>query len=202
MRNLVAVLAGIIALSVPSVVFAQMAPDDQRPMSLYTPIGMEGEVGGGVFRFTDTKAIDATGTGGAWAARLVIGTRTHVGGELAYVGAALPMNTLGVDDKAVLTSHGVEGALRFNLLTGSWQPYAIAGVGWRHFSLVNSSFNTSDVKNSDDTAEIPLGIGLAYRNSGFVVDGRAGLNPSLASALIPGASLTSWTVNARVGFEF
>ena len=118
--------------------------DPNRPFLMST-YGVAGEIGGGVTRFIDTKATDPTGTGGDWTARLIFGTRTHVGGELAYVGAALPMNTLGVDDNAILMSNGVQANLRLNLFTGAWQPYAAAGLGWRHYNVVNTANNNSEV---------------------------------------------------------
>lgn len=176
--------------------------DDPYRPTLMSTYGVAGEIGGGVFRFIDTKATDPTGTGGDWTARLIFGTRMHVGGELAYVGAALPMNTLGVDDNAILMSNGVQANLRLNLFTGAWQPYAAAGLGWRHYNVVNTANNNSDIKSTDDVAEVPVAIGLAWRYRGFIADARGGVNVAPSSKVIPDANTSSWAVNAKLGFEF
>ena len=172
-----------------------------RP-ALATKIGMSAEVGGGVIGFTTTGATDVWKIGPSWTARFVLGTRSYIAGEAAYIGSTQAMTTLGLSDTAHLLSNGVEGALRLNLATGSVQPYAVAGVAWRHYTIANSSYNTSDIKDTDDVAEIPLGVGLAYRNRGFVGDLRGNYRAAFKSTLMPGTNLSAWNVGARVGFEF
>lgn len=192
----VALLGGLAALA------AEPGDSGSDKPTLSTPIGMAAEVGGGVIGFTTTSATGITKVGGSWTARFVLGTRTHLAGEAAYLGSSQQMSTLGLADSALLLSNGVEGNLRLNLFTGAVQPYAVAGVAWRHYSIANSSYNTSDVSNSDDVAEIPLGVGVSYRTKGFIGDLRGSYRAAFNSNLLPGTNLSAWNVGARIGFEF
>jgi hypothetical protein len=177
-------------------------PPDDRP-TLVTAVGMSADIGGGVVRFIDRGISDITKAGGSWMARLTVGTRTHLGGELAYVGTASEINTIGLSDKAVLLSNGIEAVLRVNALTGMWQPYAIAGYTYRHYTIQNSSFNVSAVSSSDNISEIPVGVGLAWRNRGFIVDGRFTLHGAITpNRVIADTNLSSFGFDAKVGFEF
>jgi hypothetical protein len=177
------------------------AADDSKP-PLLVPIGMSAMVGGGISQFIDPTANSNATLGGNWTARVTLGTRSFLGAEVAYLGTAQAINALGVDDHAYLLSTGLEGALRLNALTGAWQPYLTAGLGWRYFSVQNTLVNTSDVANTDNVLEMPLAVGLAYRNSGLIVDARADVRPSFYQHLMGATSLASWSVGAKVGFEF
>jgi len=187
---------------------APVMPEEQmKPMKgdhpdLLTSFGMSAEVGGGVVSFLDKGATDISRTGGIWSARLLLGTRTHFAGELAYVGSAQGLNTLGLDQSAVLMSNGVEGQLRFNFLTGDWQPYAAAGYTWRHYSIQNSQGNTSSVASDKNVGEVPVSLGIAWRYKGFIADVRASLNNAFNNTLIPGTSTSTVTVGGKLGFEF
>lgn len=169
---------------------------------LASRIGLTAEAGGGVGGFMDSRAVSVTQPQGVWTARLGIGSRSHVGAEVAYQGSAQDIDTLGISPNAVLLGNGVEGNLRLNLLTGMIQPYAIAGVGWTHYSLMGTSFNTSDVVDQTDVAQFPLGGGVAFRYNGFVADARLAFHPSANTNLIPGVNLSTWDVGGRLGFEF
>lgn len=196
-RGLVVVglLAGLVA-------YAEDKPRGRDEPKLASKIGMSAEIGGGVVGFMTPAANAVTQTGGSWTARLAIGTRSHIGAEAAYVASAQGMDTLGVADRAYLMSNGAEGNLRLNALTGALQPYATVGVAWRRYSVMNSSFNTSDVRDTADVGEIPVGLGLAYRYRGFVGDLRLSLRNSFRSALISNATLSAWDAGARIGWEF
>jgi hypothetical protein len=112
------------------------------------------------------------------------------------------MNTLGLDDKALLLSNGSEGAFRMNALRGPLQPYAFVGVAWRHYAIVNSSVNTSSVNNSDDVGEIPFGLGMSYRYKRLIADMRVTYRQAFATDLIGDTNLSTWGAAAKVGFEF
>ncbi len=179
--------------------------DDPMPTGqtqLISGMGMDAEIGGGVQDFIDRGATGITNIAGNWTARLILGTRSHLAGEAAYVGSAMGMNVLGLSDTAVLVSNGVEGALRFNVLTGDWQPYALAGYTFRRYTIQNSAVNTSSVLNADNVSEIPLAVGIAYRAQGFVGDLRFNYNNAFNSKLIPDTNLSTYGVSAKVGFEF
>lgn len=175
--------------------------DPEHP-ALMTRIGMTAEAGGGVGGFTDSRMSDVTSAEGVWSARLTVGSRTHLGAEAAYTGSAQRLSTFGVDPNARLVGNGVEGAVRWNVLTGMWQPYLLAGVGWTHYNVTNTPVNTSDVQDNGDVAQFPLGAGLAWRYSGFVADARFTYHPAASSPLIQDANLSTWDVAGRVGFEF
>lgn len=189
---------------------AYTTPEDLRPVPvdnrprLFTRIGMSADVGGGVLKFVNQGLNEITDTGGSWTGRLVIGTRSYVGGEVAYIGTANQIRTLGLDDRAILLSNGVEGLLRVNAGIGDWQPYAVAGYTYRRFEVRNSESNTSAVADTDNDSEIPVGIGLAYRFRGLVADARFTVHPSVASDLLPSSNTNPLAVslNGKVGFEF
>ncbi len=165
-------------------------------------VGIAVEAGGGVGGFVDERMSSQTTAQGQWAARAVFGTRRHLAGEAAYVGSAQGVNTLGVSNGAKLVGNGGETALRFNLLTGMWQPYATAGVGFMHYTLGNAQLTTSDVQPTGDVATFPLGVGAAWRNNGVVLDGRVSFHPATTSGILRYANLSTWDVNAKAGFEF
>lgn len=177
-------------------------PKKSSEPTLYSNVGMTFEVGGGVGGFLDTRATDITKTQGNWTARLTLGSRYHLGGEAAYIGSAQSLNALGVDRGAFLMGNGLEGAIRVNVLTGMWQPYAIAGAGWTHYSVQSTTVNSSDVKDQGDVAHFPLGVGLAFRYKGFVADARFAFGAAAPAPLIPDVNLSTWTAAARLGFEF
>ena len=166
------------------------------------------EVGGGVTGFTDDRMRDLANTGGAWTARLTIGTRMHFAAEVAYNGSAQELTTLGLDDSAMLISSGAEALARWNILADTmFQPYAFVGAGWRHYDLTNTSFNTSSVNDSDNVAEIPVGAGLAFRYEGLIADARFDFRPAFDNELVNPVGdtefqLHNWTTSLRIGWEF
>jgi hypothetical protein len=175
---------------------------DPSAPTIYTGIGMTAEIGGGVGGFLDSRAAAQTTESGLWNARLTVGSRAHFGGELAYIGSAQTIEALGTATDAHLIGGGIEGDFRFNFLTGMWQPYAVAGVGWQHYAVVNTAVNTSDFENTQNAVEFPLGAGIAWRYKGFVADARLAFHPSAGSNLPSGINLSTWDLGGRLGFEF
>jgi len=170
-------------------------PDQKR-------LGISLEAGGGVGGFLDNRLKDVASAQGQWVARMVFGTRAHLGGEAAYIGSASTVNTLGVEPGATITANGAEGAIRFNVLTGMWQPYAIGGLGWTHYSLGYAQITTSDVQANGDVMTFPIGTGMAWRYNGIVLDSRLSFHPSTSSGLIRNTNLSTWDLQAHAGFEF
>jgi hypothetical protein len=173
--------------------------------------GLSLSVGAGVIGFTDSTMRDTTKTGGLWDVRVGLMTNRALGLELAYEGGLQAIDALGLDTDAQLLSTEVEALARVNFLTGRWivQPYAFAGAAWKRYSLENVETNTSDVNDSDDVLEIPLGIGLGYRVSGFLVDVRGSFRPAVDSDLLPennqsgdSAALHAWAATLRLGYAF
>jgi hypothetical protein len=164
--------------------------------------GISVEAGGGVGGFIDNRISSVTSAQGQWTARMIFGTRSHFGGEAAYVGSAQGVNTVGISPNATLLGNGTEGAFRLNVLTGMFQPYAIAGLGWMHYSLGPATLTTSDVQQNGDVVTFPLGLGMAWRMDGLVLDSRLSFHPATTSALIRDTNLSTWDLQARAGFEF
>jgi hypothetical protein len=186
--------------------------DDDRPR--YGGIGIS--AGGGVNEFGNENLRDITDTGGAWTARLILGTRSPIALEAAYIGTANRIATLGLDD-ATLVSNGAEGALRLHFLqipltedgSALFQPYLLAGFAWKHYNLTGADFNTSSVQEDDDVFEVPLGGGLAVNVDQFLADARFDYRPALSDDLVRPInddnndnSLQTWTISGRVGVEF
>lgn len=173
------------------------------------PIGVSLTVGGGVFGYTDQAMRDTTASGGMWDVRAAIGTHSPIAVEAAYIGTAQQINSVGLDDGAMLLGTGVEGVARVNLLPNQVvNPYFFGGAAWKRIDLTNTDTNTSDVQEVDNLIEIPVGVGLAYRMSGFVLDGRAELRMATEEDLIANdpdtedVRLHTWTAGAKLGYEF
>lgn len=199
-RNLMRAVAVMAALG--SAAFAQAPQGRSDSPHLLTPVGMSAMVGGGTFNYVENNANAATQMGGSWTARLQVGTRSMLGGEVGYVGTAQPINALGLDGGAMLLGNGVEGAVRVNLLSGAVQPYALVGVAWKYLSIQNAAYNTSSILDNDHLFEIPAAVGVAYRYSRFVADLRLGYRAALQTQLIPRGNLSAWDAGLRVGVEF
>lgn len=170
-------------------------------------------LGGGVEGFTNDSMRSSTKDGGNWDARAIFGTRDWVGFEAAYIGSAQSIDALGLDGDALLVGNGVQGNLRLNLTKDSLvQPFAYAGAAWRRYSLQNQGLNTSAVRNSDDVLEIPMGVGLAYKFNGFMLDARGEFRAATGEDLMPSltdttgdntrAEMHRWGVNANIGYAF
>jgi hypothetical protein len=165
--------------------------------------------GGGVSDFTRSEARDFIDVGGAWDLRGIFGTRTWVGLEAAYIGAAYKITAVG--DSDTLYSNGAEVSGRFNIARNmgqreGLQPYLLGGVAWKNYQL-SGDLATSDVDDNDNSFEVPVGGGLAYwfRN-GIMLDGRFAYRFSFENDLIQrggdDANLDNWAATARLGAEF
>jgi hypothetical protein len=172
--------------------------------------GLSLTVGGGVMGFTDKTMRDTAKTGGLWDVRVGVLTNKWVGAELAYQGGLQNIEALGLDTDARLLSTTLEADARVNFIQGRWnlQPYAFAGVGWTRYELNNVNTNLSDVSDQDDLVEIPLGLGVGARASGFLVDVRGSFRPAFDNDLVPTsnsgdhAAMHSWQAALRVGYAF
>ncbi|HSI04605.1 MAG TPA: hypothetical protein VLC93_09020, partial [Myxococcota bacterium] len=166
-------------------------------------------LGGGLTNFTASSVREATELGGAWDARLIFGTRRVLGLEAAYVGSVNDINAFGLSGDTKLIGTGVQGLARVNLTTTDFQPYLLGGAGWKHYALAGERFNVSNIRNDDNVVEIPMGLGFAYHNRGFMFDVRGLYNYALNSNLFtngtPGVDgpgdLHNWGARASLGFE-
>lgn len=183
---------------------------------LLSGIGIAIAAGGGASGFTNDAMRDTTDIGGDWDVRLTFGTRSPLAFEASYIGSAQSIDALGLDDDAILVGNGLQGAVRLNATVESTvQPFLYAGLGWRRYDLTNVDVNLSDVRGDDNVLEIPLGIGVAGRWSGLIVDLRGEFRATTNGDLVPEftaesialgeedfASMHRWGVKATVGYEF
>jgi outer membrane protein OmpA-like peptidoglycan-associated protein len=194
--------------------------DDPSDDHLLTRFGMSVTVGGGVVDFMDGEARDLGDMGGAWEARLAVGTRMPIAIEAAYVGAAHDVNALGLDDSAVLLGTSAEADVRLNIasLFGAWtvQPYVFGGIGYTRYDVTNEDFNTSSVNDEEELGHIPVGAGIGYQWRGLLVDLRGTMRPAFQDDLVnepadeddpldetdTATDLDTWSVAARAGWEF
>jgi outer membrane protein OmpA-like peptidoglycan-associated protein len=193
-----------------------IADEDPSDDHLLTPFGMAFTVGGGLVGFLDGEAREVGSLGGAWEARLTVGTRSPLAFEAAYVGSAQGMDALGLDQGAVLLGTAVEGDLRVNFTTAFVQPYLFGGIGFTRYDVVNEDFNTSSVNDSERMGHIPLGGGLGFQWGGFLFDVRGTVRAAFSDDLLDepaneddpldesdtSTDLDTWSVAGRMGWEF
>ena len=188
-----------------------------RATTWHERAGLSLSLGGGIDDFVSEGLRARTSLGGSWNIRATLGTHSVVGGEASYIGSAQSIDALGLDDDAILVGNGAQAALRLN---GTFnlpvQPFIFGGAAWRRYDLTNADFNTSAVRDSDDVLEIPVGLGIAGKWSGLVLDVRGEFRPTLDNDLIPTfgpdndedignddfAAMHRWGVNASIGYEF
>lgn len=191
--------------------------DEKAPDHLVTGLGTGVMIGGAGTGFADEEARDFVDTGGAWDLQLIFGTRTPLALQLGYQGTASDINAVGLDTDTILLSNGGDATLRWNILQtfmgpmelggmGTIEPYAMGGVGYRRYDLINSDFNTSNVQDSDNMGEVPVGGGIAWLANGFILDVggsyRFAFEDNLFGDTENSPSLDRWEVGANLGFEF
>lgn len=187
--------------------------EEEGPMSR---IGVAIAAGGGAGGFVNDTLRNATDVGGNWDVRATIGTRSPIAFEGSYIGSAQGINALGLDNNAVLVGNGAQGALRLNAtLDFPVQPFAYGGLAWRRYELTNTNRNLSDVRDNDDVLEVPLGVGIAGKASGLILDLRGEYRIARNADLIPNvnadtltssssdfAAMNRWGVEGTIGIEF
>ncbi|NVB81807.1 MAG: hypothetical protein HOV81_25655 [Kofleriaceae bacterium] len=205
-------------VTTPAYTPAAQTNAEEYPYSTSDAMGIGITAGGGAGGFTNDTLRGATNVGGEWDVRLTLGTRTPFAAEVSYIGSAQSIDALGLDQDAMLVGNGAQGALRLNALPGeAVTPFVYAGAAWRHYNVRHSGPNVSDVANSDDVLEVPVGIGVAGHVNGLLVDLRGEFRASafenltersggddgfVFDAADPNAGMNRWGVNASVGYEF
>jgi hypothetical protein len=189
-------------------VVAGTAAADDTPM--LERIGMSISAGGGITGFTDSSLRDTTNDGGNWDVRATFGTRTSIAVEGSYLGSAQGIDALNLDQDAILLGNGVQGNLRLNAMPRfPVQPFAFGGVAWRRYTLTNVATNMSTLSDDDDVLEFPVGVGVAYRYRGFLLDARSEIRFATGEDLVPDLDgdagsqpMHRYGINANVGYEF
>jgi hypothetical protein len=164
-------------------------------------------LGGGVDDFVGEDMRDNTNTGGSWNVRATFGTDSYLALEAAYIGSAQSIDAFGLDSDAVLVGNGAQAGLRVNATRYTTaQPFIYSALAWRHYDITNTDINTSDIEDSDDVFEIPVGVGIAGKFGMFTVDARGeyrfAADEDMAPTDSPGtASMDRWGVMANIGVE-
>lgn len=163
-------------------------------------------VGGGVDDFANGAQRRATDIGGSWNARLTIGTRSWIAGEISYIGSAQTVNRGPFFGNETLFGNGAQGDLRLNI-TGplfNLQPFVFGGGAWRHYSTSGGN------SISNDVWEVPAGLGFAGYIADLMIDVRGEYRFSQDSTSLSrelgldtnGSSFARWGVNGNIGYVF
>ena len=160
--------------------------------------------GAGIDGFLGKAARRTFAAGPSWNVRVGLFNASEIRLELVYAGSSQAIN----GSSGRLVGHGVIGLLRVNVMPQrSFEPFFYAGAGWTRFSAGGMS---TEIDTPDDVLEIPLGVGVAWRSGGFVVDARGGMSIVSGADLIPqpatststeGHSLHRYGIRANVGIE-
>jgi hypothetical protein len=182
---------------------------------LTSEVGVSATIGGGGAGFTDKAMRDTMSSPGcgAWNLRVTVGSHSPLAVDLGYVGTAGTINALTGAQSGTLVGTIAEGAVRYNALPHyAFNPYAFAGIGWQRMDITgDSTFTLSDtgMNESDDSVVFPMGVGVAYRASGLVVDlhgtFRANTNQGLVLEEAGGTDyvpMHMWEASAGIGYEF
>jgi hypothetical protein len=172
-------------------------------------IGFGLMVGGGYQDFTNQTLKNTTNAGGSWDARFVLGLKSVVALELAYVGTTQQIAPLGTSTASYLTSNGGEGALRINIpiIRGQMliEPFGFVGIGGARYSI--SHYNQavlSDFTSTDTVMTVPVGGGFAFATRALLLDVRGSWVPTYYDNILPGTSgaLNHWGVGGNIGVMF
>lgn len=190
-------------------------PTDYTPepeQSAFQRLGLSISAGGGVEGFAQKALRDSTTDGGLWNVRATFGTRSFLAFEAQYLGSAQAVDAFGLDSGAMLVSNGVQGNVRLNFLRDQpVQPFLFAGAAWRRYDITNTARNLSDISDEDDVFEIPVGVGVAYRWRGLLLDARGEYRAATDEDLMPRfdlgglrdpAPMDRYGVHAAIGYEF
>ena len=161
--------------------------------------------------FGSSQMQSLTRAGGYWDVRLVLGLRRVLAVELAYLGTANPVLPPAVETRGSLVDNGAEVNLRINIpfisRDGSYLlPYALAGVGWQHYRVVNSD-DTGMLARGDDLLSIPVGAGLTIGHRHLYLDTRFTYRFTQYEDLIPANGRTNeelrhWAFGGNFGYVF
>jgi hypothetical protein len=193
-----------IALTLAGVVVAPHAASAEPALADESPALSFG-IGGGVTAFYDTDMTQYIDSGATWDMRVVVGTRSPIAVEVAYVGSLQDIDVYDMGDASLLGT-GLEADLRLNIVPGVATPFLVAGAGWTHYDVLDAQDNGTMAADGDDVITLPVGLGLDYRVGSYVIDGRGLLRPTFDNDLVPSsggtARLDSWTLLLRGATEF
>ncbi len=189
---------------------------ERRAATWRERVGIGLSLGGGVDDFVSEGLRSMTSLAGSWNVRATVGTRSVVGGEVSYIGAAQTIRAPFLDGgDAVLVGNGVQAAVRVDVLsTPDVRSYVYGGAAWRHYDLLDVELIGPGASDADDdnVFEAPVGIGIAGYAGSLTADVRAEYRPGWGSDLVPLLAPSEddaffgdadrWGVTGNIGLEF
>ncbi len=197
------------AEAVPPAPPPEMAPAPEQPRErhynkVFAPNSISITSGAGAANYFGTSAGDSIETGAAYDARLMMGARSALALEAAYMGAVNNVE-VGGGTHGVLFSNGFDGDVRLQLPT-KVQPYVFGGVGYNHIEVRNNGTGVADVwAGEDNQVTIPAGGGVtAYVGRHFNVDARGTYRfiPDNGITEMGTGRLHQWIAQAHLGYVF
>jgi hypothetical protein len=162
-------------------------------------------LGGGFGNFTNDYARDVTGPAGAWGLRYVAGTRSVIGGELSYAGAANTLDGTAIDDDYLLSSSfdaNLRAGWPIPLGSALLSPFAYAGGGWTRYDMINYIPSGIVASETDNQFTIPMGAGLAVGYRGFMGEVRGTYRQSFDEDMFLDRDMSTWGMSLSLGGEF
>jgi hypothetical protein len=177
-------------------------PEAWQPRSVF---GNAVLLGGGFGNFTNDYARDVTGPAGAWGLRYVAGTRSVIGGEVSYMGAANWLDGTTGDDDYLLSSSfdaNVRAGWPIPLNSTLLSPFAYAGGGWTRYDLINEIPSGIVASDTDNQFTIPMGVGFAVGYRGFMAETRFTYRQAFDEDLFLDRDMSTWGMSFSLGGEF
>jgi hypothetical protein len=177
-------------------------PEAWQPRSVF---GNAVLLGGGFGNFTDDAARDVTGAAGGWGLRYVAGTRSVIGGEISYTGAANSIDGTTIGDDYLLSSSfdaNLRGGWPIPMGSTLLSPFAYIGAGWTRYDLINEVPTGILASDTDNQFTIPMGAGFAVGYRGFMAETRITYRPAFSEDLFGDTDMDTWGMTFSLGGEF
>lgn len=137
-----------------------------------------------------------------------------LGAEVAYLGAAFPVESAAMSEGAIVQT-GVEALVRLGypmkprdgyVLT----PYLAGGLGWSAFNLVGAAdVNPAQIANDDGIFYLPMGLGVSGTHGRLSADLRFIWRPAYGDEMFQAANQTDMesgqntvSLGASLGLSF
>jgi hypothetical protein len=187
------------------------AQEDESRANLEGPHGMAVTIGLGEMDFLGRARDSLTEDVGLYAdLRVIYGTRTRFGGEVAFTRSQHHVLAGVLPGSArTLFGQGFEALLRINHPGHAgrlfFSPFAVAGLGWTDFTPPGDRDPMTRNRRLDRAGTVPLGAGFAASFGNFYGEARLMYRPTFAADLLgsEGArtSMQAWFAGLAAGIE-
>ncbi len=151
----------------------------------------------GIVQFTGSAMREHAAEGVGWETRVAFGAGSDTVFELGYLGTLHEVN-----GGPNLLGSIFEGVFKVPLAFGALQPYAIAGIGWGHYRITDTTSIATIMERTDNVATYPIGGGLAFKRGELVLDVRCVYRIVDHVDLLGGSRLDAWSATIGVGAEY